>query len=165
MKKFRKVHYLIVRLIGVLLLILPLANAKPAFADSSTSDISVKIFADRNTVRLGQDITFTVKVTNLGPDAAPFVDVYHNLPDQLSLVSLTCDHGISPDTPACEYSVIEPGETVVSILVATPNPDARPHGRYLVTTATFLFENPDTVDPHSRNNSDSIAIRWIGRLR
>lgn len=163
MNKFKRVYRLIVSLIGILPLILSLAIVNPAFADAATSDISVKIFANRHTVRLGQNITFTVKATNLGPDPAPFVDIYHNLPDQLSLVSLTCDHGISPDTPACEYSVIEPGETVVSTLVATPNPNALPHKRYLVTTATFQFENVDTVDPHSRNNSDSVAVLWIGR--
>ncbi len=48
-------------------------------------------------------------------------DVGFSLPDQLNLVSMTCDRGISPDTPFCEYSTLAAGETVVSTLVATPN--------------------------------------------
>jgi uncharacterized repeat protein (TIGR01451 family) len=165
MNKLRKLRHWFVSLIGILPLILSLANSKPVFADTSVSDISVRIFADRHTVRLGENVTFTVKVTNLGPDPAPFVDVYHNLPDQLSFVALTCDLGISPDTPACEYSLIEPGQTVVSTLVATPNPAALPHKRYLVTTATIQFETLDVVDPHLRNNSASVAVQLVGRFR
>lgn len=160
----RKFRRWIISLAGILPLILSAVNIQPVFADTTVSDISVRISADRHTVRVGQNVTFTVRVTNLGPDPAPFVDVYHNLPDQLSFVSLTCDLGISPDTPACEYSMIEPGQTVVSTLVATPNQDA-PHKRHLVTTATIQFETADVVDPHLRNNSDSVVVRWVGRFR
>lgn len=163
MNKLGKLRQWIISMIGILPLVLSLVNIQPAFADTSTSDISVTITADRRTVRLGQNITYTVRATNLGPDTANFVDVVHNLSPQLSPISLTCDRGISPDGPFCEYSVIEPGETVVSILVATPNPDA-PHRRHLVTKVTIDFETTDTFDPHLRNNHDAVSVRWVGRF-
>lgn len=162
MNRVRKVRRLIISLIGILPLILSAANIQPVFASTSVSDISVKIFANRHTIRVGQNVTFTVKVTNLGPDPAPFVDVVHHLPDQLSVVSLTCDHGISPDGTFCEYSMIEPGETVISTLVATPNPSALPHKRYLVTKVTINFETADLVDPHLQNNSAAVTVHWVG---
>lgn len=164
MNQLRKARRWIVSMIGILPLLLSLANAKPVFA-SPGSDIAVRIFADRKTVRLGQNITFTVKVTNLGPDDATFVDVYHNLPAQLRFVEMACDHGISPDSPACEYSLIRAGETVVSTITATPDPSVRPHRRLLTTMATIQFEESTAVDPHLENNSASINVHWIGRLR
>lgn len=164
MNRFIRLRRWIVSVIGILPLILSLANIQPVFADGATTDISVRVSADRRTVRLGQTVTFTVRVTNLGPDAAPFVDVYHNLPPQLRFINMVCDHGISPDSPACEYSVIEPGETVVSTITATPDPTVLPHKRHLVMTATIQFENVDTVDPHLRNNTDSVSVRWVGRF-
>lgn len=164
MNKLGKLRRWIVSLIGILPLVFSAVNFRPVLADTGTSDISVRASVDRRTVRLGQTVTFTVRMTNLGPDPANFVDVYLNLPDQLRLVEQTCDLGISADTPACEYSIIEPGQTVVSTVTATPNPDALPHKRHLVMTATVQFETTDTVDPHLRNNTDSISVRWVGRF-
>ncbi len=163
MNRLRKVRRWVVSLVGILPLILSMASVKPAFADTSASDISVRIFANRKTVHLGQNITFTVRVTNRGPDAANSVDVIHHLPAQLRLVSLTCDLGVTPDFLFCEYSTIAPGQTVVSTLVATPDPAARPHKRYLVTSATINFE-ATTNDPNLNNNSASAVVLWVGRF-
>ncbi len=165
MNRFGKVRRWIVSLIGILPLIFSLANVRPVFAAGPKADISVTITANRHTVRLGQNITFTVRATNLGPDTAMTLDVYHNLPAQLRLVSLTCDFGISADTPACEYTNIMPGETVVSTLVATPDSTALPHKRHLAVTATYMFEDVATTDPHPKNNSDSVAVQWIGKFQ
>ncbi len=165
MNKLSKARRFIVSMIGILPLILSLTNISPALADGTRSDISIKISVDRHVIRLGQNVTFTVKATNLGPAPAPFVDIVHNFPNQLRLVSLTCDLGISADTPNCEYSLIEPGQTLVSTLVVTPNPDVRPHSRELVVTANYSFENVGIVDPNSANNQASVDVLWVGRLR
>ena len=91
-------------------------------------------------------------------------------PDQLNLVSMTCDKGISPDTPFCEYSSLAAGETVVSTLVATPNPSALTHDRKLTVTANASFEvdcsfDPNcTLDPDTSNNSTSITTKLLGKL-
>ena len=110
-------------------------------------------------------------MTNLGPNDASFVDVGFSLPDQLNLVSMTCDKGISPDTPFCEYSSLVSGETVVSILVATPNPSAKNHDRSVTMTSNVSFEvdcNFDptncTFDSNGSNNSASVTTRLVGKL-
>jgi hypothetical protein len=80
---------------------------------------------------------------------------------------MTCDLGISPDTPFCEYSSLKAGETVISTVVATPNPDT--HKKHLNVTADVLFEvdcsfDPNcTFDPDLRNNADSVSARLMGK--
>ena len=170
MNTFTNYRRFIIHIIGILPLILSLGTSKVAFAAASTSDISLTLVADQSTIKVGQLVTYTATMTNLGPDDAFFVDVAFGLPDQLNLISMTCDKGISPDTPFCEYSSLGAGETVVSTLVATPNPSALPHDRKLVVNANVSFEvdctfDPNcTLDPNSSNNSASVTTKLIGKL-
>ncbi len=170
MNKLRKYRRFIISMIGILPLILSLGSSPVAFAATATSDISLTLVADQSHVKMGQTITYTATMTNLGPDDAFFVDVGFSLPDQLNLVSMTCDRGISPDTPFCEYSTLATGETVVSTLVATPTPGALTQDRKLTVTANVFFEvdcgfDPNcTFDPNSSNNSVSIITKLIGKL-
>jgi uncharacterized repeat protein (TIGR01451 family) len=170
MDRLMKYRRLIINMIGILPLIMSLGNNAVAFAATSTSDISVTLVADQSKVKAGHTITYTATMTNLGSEDASFVDVRFSLPDGLSLVSLTCDLGISPDTPFCEYSSLPAGETVVSTLVATPNPDALTRERDLTVTADILFEvdcsfDPNcTFDPNTSNNSASLTTKLVGKL-
>ena len=108
-------------------------------------------------------------MTNHGPDDATSVDVGFALPAQLRLVSMSCDKGISPDTPFCEYSSLRAGETVVSILVAKVNAGARQDRESVTTTARVSFESdcafdPNcTFDPDLSNNSASVTTRLTGK--
>ena len=170
MNKLIKYRRLIINMIGILPLIMSLGNNAVALAATSTSDISVTIVADQRQVKMGQMITYTATMTNLGSDDASFVDVDFSLPDQINLVSMTCDRGISPDTPFCEYSTLAAGETVVSTLVATPTPGSTVHPRKLTVTANVFFEvdcsfDPNcTFDPNDSNNSASLTTKLVGKL-
>jgi len=171
MNKLRKYRRFIINMLGILPLIISLGSSQVAFAATSTSDISVTLVADQSQVKMGQMITYTATMTNLGSDDALFVDVGFSLPDQINLVSMTCDRGISPDTPFCEYSTLAAGETVVSTLVATPTPGSTVHPRKLTVTAHVSFEvdcnvDPEncTLDPNSSNNSASLITKWVGKL-
>ena len=170
MNTFKRVRQLVISLLASLLFMSPLGYTGPAFAAQNNSDIAIRMIADKNQVKVGQNITFTVTMTNLGSSDASFVDVGFSLPDQLNLVSISCDKGISPDTPFCEYSSLASGETVVSILVATPNPSAQKHAKYVTTTSNVSFEtdcNFDptncTFDPNNTNNLASITTKLIGK--
>lgn len=159
--KYRSVLF---NMVGILSLVISLGVSKAAFAATSVSDISVTLIANRSIVKVGQNITYTATMTNLGPEDAAFVDANFVLPNQLHLVSMTCDKGISPDTPSCEYTSLKAGETVVSTLVATPDPAAQTRERKQTVTARILFELTDTVDPNTGNNVDSVSTRLIGKL-
>jgi uncharacterized repeat protein (TIGR01451 family) len=168
MNKFASHGRVIIYLIGMAL-ILSLGTSRVAFAAMSTSDISLTLVAHESR-QVGGEVTYTATMTNLGPDDGNSVDVGFTLPDQLRLVSMTCDRGISPDTPFCEYGSLAAGETVVSILVAKPNPGAQKGNPELTTTASVFFEvdcnfdpNNCTFDPNLSNNSASVTIRLTGK--
>jgi len=171
MNKFMKYRRFIVNLIGIFPLILSLWNTQPVFAAGATSDISITLVADQSKVKVGQTITYTAIMTNHGPEDALYVDVRFNLPLQLSLVEETCAFGISADTPFCEYTVIKAGETLISTVVATTNPDYLTRERDLTVTADILLEQDCsfepvncTSDPDWSNNLASVSTKLIGRL-
>jgi uncharacterized repeat protein (TIGR01451 family) len=147
MNILRNYRRFIVNLIGIFPLVLSLWNTQPVFAATSTSDISITLVANQSKVKPGKTITYTAIMTNHGPNDAFFVDVRFNLPPQLTLVEETCAFGISPDTPFCEYSSLKAGETAVSTVVATPNPDYLTRERDLTVTADILFEQDCAVEP------------------
>ena len=172
MNKLWKHHYFIVAAVCILSLIISLGNSRQALAAQNVADLSVTVVADKARAKIGENITYTVTATNLGPDPAILVSVNHGLPDQLNFVSLSCDRGISSDGTSCEYLTLEPGESVVSTLVTTPNPSAQNHERDGITTAAVSLEvdcNYDpancTLDPNSGNNLASVTVKLIGRLQ
>src|SRR5262245_57174255 len=67
-------------------------EALPAAAQG-VADLGLTKIADRKNVRIGENITFTITVTNQGPDAATGVVFGDPLPDPLNLVSFTCGQG------------------------------------------------------------------------
>ena len=154
-----------IRLIAISPLLGSLVSSPVALAGQSRSDISVTLAANQR----GETITYTATMTNHGPDDATSVDVGFALPVQLRLVSMSCDKGISPDTPFCEYSSLRAGETVVSILVAKVNVGARQDRESVTTTARVSFESdcafdPNcTFDPDLSNNSASVTTRLTGK--
>ncbi len=171
MKKLIKYRRFVVSLLGILPLIVSLGTSRTAFAATSTSDIFVTLIENRNTLNAGQTITYTAIMKNLGPDDASSVDVRFTLPAQLTLVSMTCDLGITPDTPFCEYSSLKAGQTVISKVVAKLTPNSVTHERRVKVTADILLEQdcafqPDncTLDPNHNNNLSSVTTTLIGRF-
>ena len=150
--------------LSILSLWATLGSSAPVMAARTTNDISIKIVADRDVVMPGQKVTYTVTATNLGPDDAAFVDTVFQIPDQLVVVSITCDQSISPDGPFCEYSSLPSGSSVVSTFVATPKPAAHGRDKTVSTSASISFETTDTFDPNTRNNRDAVKTKVTGKL-
>ncbi len=157
---------LIMTALGVFSLLATLASSSPRNGQNtqSATDVSLSMLADRNTVKAGQNVTYTATMTNLGPADATFVDVAFAIPDGLQILSIGCDQGISPDGPFCEYSSLPVGAAVVSTLVATPRSGATVQSRLLKVSASALFENADAFDPNPNNNTASVKTKLIGRL-
>jgi uncharacterized repeat protein (TIGR01451 family) len=149
--------------LSILSLWATLGSSAPIMSTAKTiNDISIKIVADRGVVRPGQKITYTITATNLGPDDAVFVDTAFDISDQLVVVSLVCDKGISPDGPFCEYSSLRSGASVIARIVATPKLTARARSKTMQTIASIQFETIDTFDPNMNNNKASVRTRLIG---
>ncbi len=167
MNRLKNYRYVAMTVLGILSLMATLASSGPysqARSAQTTSDISVQISADRDMVKAGQNIKFTVTATNQGPDDATFVDVAINLSSDFTIVAMQCDLGTSPDGPFCEYSSLPSGATVVATLVATPRTDIQLHSRLATTSTTTMFEDPGPVDPDTSNNSAMVKTKIIGRV-
>jgi uncharacterized repeat protein (TIGR01451 family) len=165
MNKHPNYRHFIFAMMGILVLVMSLTNSGRAFAAQVTADLSVTMVPDKTRVKIGQYIVYTVTVTNHGPDAALSFGVSHGLADQLNFVSLACGQGVSASGSFCEYPSLGPGESVVSIFVATPNPSVSKHERNALTaTAVVSSQIADFVDPVSANNLATVTVRLIGTL-
>jgi uncharacterized repeat protein (TIGR01451 family) len=123
------------------------------------SDLSLdSVTANVRHARVGQTVTFTITATNLGPEVAVSLDVNGRLPDGFVMVGETCDLGVSPDTPFCEYSNIAVGKTVTTAVVAQVVASGEKTRTYTPCTSS---EQAGT-DPNPANDCNSVTIRVIG---
>jgi len=165
MNKLPKYRHFIVATIGILSLVMSLGNSVRAYAAQNIADVSITIVANKSRVKVGENISYTVTATNHGPDAALFVNVSLGLVDQLNYVATTCAAGISSGGASCLYPILEPGQSVVTIFIATPNPYLLNHDRNaLKADASATFATTDTLDPDRGNNLVSVTLRLIGSL-
>jgi uncharacterized repeat protein (TIGR01451 family) len=109
--------------------------------------------------KVGEVVTFTVVATNNGPDPAE-VDTYvGNQLTGLAPVLYTCDRGISPDTPACEYGALDAGQSVTTTLSAEV---AATGAKFATMTACV---QPWNVDSDPSNDCATASIRIVGRRK
>jgi hypothetical protein len=113
--------------------------------------------ANLHHAKVGQEVTFTIVATNNGPDPADFF-VNEQALVGLEMVSETCDRGISPDTPFCEYGILQAGETVTTTVVAR----VQANGKDASNTA--CVSSPEAhVDPNTANDCATANLRIIGK--
>jgi uncharacterized repeat protein (TIGR01451 family) len=110
--------------------------------------------------KVGREVTFTIVATNNGPDAAE-LDVTETTLDGLLLVSETCDRGISADTPACEYGIVGPGETLTTTAVVEVEGT---EGKFAHNTVCVSSEE-SINDSNTQNNCVTTSLRIVGRRR
>jgi uncharacterized repeat protein (TIGR01451 family) len=145
-------------LLGLATVGLTLASGAGAQAVPTADLAIVSNTASVEHAKVGDEITFTIIATNNGPDAADFNVMWTS--EQLQLVSETCDLGISPDTPACEYGIVGPGVTVTTTVVAEVVATGSKHA----TSAGCMVEQAGFVnDPDSQNNCAAATVKIVGK--
>jgi uncharacterized repeat protein (TIGR01451 family) len=118
-----------------------------AAAQLPSADLAILRLTGPHNARVGHVVTFKVLATNLGP-ATSELDVFVTFSAGLQLTGMTCDLGISPDTPACEYSNVAPGTRLATLVDLGVLSGAGP-----TETATFCTNNEgQTEDPNSSND-------------
>jgi uncharacterized repeat protein (TIGR01451 family) len=115
-------------------------------------DLAVDKRANRSTVTVGQRVTYTIVVTNNGPDAAPaakLTDTYNNRATVVS-VSTTAGSCTEAIPITCELDRIESGASVTITVVIKPRVSGRARNAASATsccgTDTTPNNNMDTVD-------------------
>ena len=126
-------------------------NSDSATVNPSTADLVISKSVNDPTPNVGANITYTIRLTNSGPDTATDVTVQDTLPAGVTFVSAT---------PAGSYDPVSGVWTVGTVSVGTPQTLA------IVATVTRLLPDPNTAsighsdqfDPITANNSDTASI-------
>jgi uncharacterized repeat protein (TIGR01451 family) len=79
-------------------------------AAQETADLQITKVASSKTVRVGETVTYTVTLTNLGPGVATGVVFGDSMPDQLNLVESTC----GSVSAFCSIAALPPGPALRS---------------------------------------------------
>lgn len=132
----------------------PLDDGFVAKIGDATADLSVDIVGLPDPVRSGQQLTYTVTVSNAGPNAAGNVVATTMVPAATSFVSANATTG-SLDTPtvglagpvSLEIGILASGQTVTLTLVVQVN---APTGSTVLNTATV---SSTAFDPNTANNT------------
>lgn len=128
----------------------------PAAVQAQTADVAVAMNATPS-VQPGGTITYSITVSNLGPDIAPAVGFMVPLPAGLSFTSLSAPGGWSCTTPAvgfsgtvtCSNASIGPAENHAFGLVATVPSTASAETVY----SAMATVSSGTPDPAPANNT------------
>lgn len=127
-----------------------LVNARAALDAASQSDLSLTKTDPPGRVPTGREMTYTLTVTNNGPDDAQTVVVTDTLPPSVTFVSAASAQGScneSGGTVTCALVTIASGGTATVDVVVTPNVA----GTISNTASVSLLIS----DPSLTNNSDT----------
>jgi hypothetical protein len=126
-------------------------------AQFPSADLALLRLTGPHHAKLGKVVTFKIVAANLGP-AASELDVGVTFSAGPALTEMRCDLGISPDTPACEYSNVVPGTRLTTLVVATVLGGAGPTESITVCTNN----EGQTEDPNSSNDCVTQSIGITG---
>ena len=127
-------------------------NSGDATVNPSTADLVISKSVSNPNPNVGANITYTIRLTDSGPDTATNVTVQDTLPAGVAFVSSSASQG--------SYDSVTGVWTVGTVNVGTPQTLA------IVATVTRLLPGPNTAsishsdqfDPITANNSDSASI-------
>jgi len=122
-------------------------------ADTSilaSADLAIQKTTIPDPVIAGQNITYTLVVTNYGPSQANQVQLSEYLPNEVSFISATTDQGNCNDT-GCLLGTMDPMDVVTITIVGLIDPQTAPETE-LENLATVFSSIPD---PSQNNNTDS----------
>ena len=136
----------------------PFANHDPIFFNvcvAPTADLSITKTASPDPVTTGDDLTYTVTVTNNGPDPATSVVVTDNLPAETTFVSCSSTGegvcGGSGNNRTVSFPLLPSGQSETITFVANVNCSVA-DGTVISNTATVSSSTPD---PNSNNDSST----------
>ncbi len=131
------------------------ASAEISVVANSGSDLAITISVDDDTVNEGQSFSYTISVTNHGPDNATNVQINDNLGIFLSLITSVANRGTyDGGTGNWDLGYLNNGETETLTLTASPN--ASTSGSIISNTAAITAL--DQSDSNSDNDSYSVDI-------
>ena len=151
-KMFVKLRQLCLILVAGMAAPLVLPHQAMAF-----SDLAVKMEATPGSVALGQSVTFTATVTNLGPDPARHITVSDNLPGGVKIQAVSSTSGecaAIAGVPFCNLKGMAVGDSAtvtITILV-----EEAQNGDALFNTV-FVTASKNKDEPKENNQAETIT--------
>jgi len=120
------------------------------------ADLALGMVADTPTPTVGDTVTYTLTLTNNGPDSANLIEVKDLLPTGLTYSNHNPEPGTTYDqaTGIWDVGTLASGTTIALELVATV--DAGTGGTTLTKTATVT--NSSLPDPNTANDTASVIL-------
>jgi uncharacterized repeat protein (TIGR01451 family) len=125
-------------------------NSAQATVTPQQADLALAKTVNDPTPNVGETVTFTVSLTNKGPDAATNVSVADALPSGLTLVSATPSQG-SYTGGVWTVGTVAPSAVpslIINALVVSPGAE----------TNTATISHSDQFDPNTSNNSAQATV-------
>lgn len=131
-----------------------IAQSQSCSALTDQADLGVVKLASTDTVYAGQNLTYSITVTNNGPSAAQSVTVADNLPGNISIINTMPSTG-TWTSPNWNIGTLESGATALLTFVVAPDDQ---FSGVLNNTATVTSTTPDPV---AANNSSTAVTAVI----
>jgi uncharacterized repeat protein (TIGR01451 family) len=140
----------------------------PATALAATADLAVDKtdgLDDSATVTVGGEITYTITVTNNGPDAATGVELVDNLSNRLDFVSADPSQGSCKGSKklTCALETIANGASATVTINVTAKKDGQVVNAASVTTTDTDPVSPNDTDKETTNVVEPVAVTCNGQ--
>jgi uncharacterized repeat protein (TIGR01451 family) len=137
-----------------------LSNNTATDSDELTplADLLVSKTVDASQATVGDPVTYTIRVRNLGPSDAAETVLQDQLPAGLNLLESSTEQGSCDMTGkilACNLGTLKVGQDVTITLVANADQVGT-----IVNTATAISQ---AIDPDPSNSSSSVSIQTLAR--
>lgn len=121
---------------------------------TSTADLAISKTSDKTTANVGDTVTYTITLTNNGPDNATGITVTDILNSELSLISATSSLGsFATSTGLWSIDSLNNASSTSLILVTTIKDGSQ--GKTILNTATTTATQ---LDPAPTNNTSTVSI-------
>ena len=132
-------------------------QCEPRQQGEAYSDLSVEKIVDDSEPAVGEQVTFTVSLTNNGPDVAGAIVISDLLPSGVTYVSHTASNGDENyDETTGEWTLLSLGVDVTATLEITVTIKSGEEGQTIINSA--FVESNDNLDENSSNDSDSASV-------
>jgi uncharacterized repeat protein (TIGR01451 family) len=130
-----------------------LAMAAPGAAGSGTADLQLTTTAEPGQAVAGETITWTVRVTNLGPDDATGVELIDVVGEWLQITGVPsiCAIDAAGSSAECDVGEVMVGETTLLMIVTDASAGPSTYENEATVSA-------DTTDPESANDVSRMTV-------
>jgi uncharacterized repeat protein (TIGR01451 family) len=125
-------------------------------------DLAISKTVDNASPTAGDDVNYTIVVTNKGSATSTFVDAQDLLPTALSIVSSTISQGSTTNTGVFDWDIgtLAPNATATLVLETLVGSDQA--GQSISNTATVSSSLSSWIDSDLSNNSSTATINVQG---